>query len=153
MKNRQQYEAVFRRIAEGFNLTEGEVDKTLKQPLKGLKKALNECFRQIQNPEQHLSPEDYEFLTKEVGCVNLETMLKNEPLSEEQTTEHKIMCALLTEMPLRFTYSMLMSAVQLVAPGSEDTVIQILELLSHKNVGILKKEGDYYAFDPNATIK
>jgi hypothetical protein len=63
------------------------------------------------------------------------------------------MRALLTEMPLRFTYSMLMSAVQLVAPGSEDTVIQILELLSHKNVGILKKEGDYYAFDPNATIK
>ena len=153
MKNRQQYEAVFRRIAEGFNLTEGEVDKTLKSPLKGLKEALKECFQQIQNPKQHLSPEDYDFLTKEVGCVCLEDELKNEPLSEEQTTEHKIMRALITEMPLRFTYGMLMTSVQLVAPGSEDTVRQILELLSHKNVDILRKEGDYYAFNPNATIK
>lgn len=152
MKNRQKCETLFKQIAEGFNLTEGEITETLQLPSEGLKNAIKECFQQIQNPRQYFIAEDYAFLTDELGCVNLEDALSTEPLSEIQTPEHIICSILFTQMPLRFTYSMLMSAVYPVLKDADDTALQILELFSHPNVKILVKEQEYYAFNPNAKI-
>ena len=152
MKDRQKCEMLFKQIAEGFNLTEGEVAETLQLPSKGLKNAIKECFQQIQNPRQYFSEQDYTFLTKEVGCVNLEEALLAEPLSTKQTPEHIIVSIMFTEMPLRFTYSMLMVAVYPVLKDADDTALQILEMFSHPNVSILIKEQEHYAFNLNAKI-
>lgn len=152
MKNRQKCETLFKQIAEGFNLTEGEITETLQLPSEGLKNAIKECFQQIQNPRQYFTAEDYAFLTDELGCVNLEDALSNEPLSDIRTPEQTIVSMMFTEMPLRFTYSMLMAAVYPIVADADDIAQQILELFSHPNVKILVKEQEYYAFNPNAKI-
>lgn len=152
MKDRQKCEMLFKQIAEGFNLTEGEITETLQLPSEGLKNAIKECFQQIQNPRQYFTEQDYDFLTKEVGCVDLEEALSNEPLSDIRTPEQTIVSMMFTEMPLRFTYSMLMAAVYPIVADADDTALQILEMFSHPNVSILVKEKEYYAFNLNAKV-
>lgn len=155
MKDREKLESIFRHIAEGFNLTEGEVADTLKLPLEGLKNAIKDCFRQIEQPREKFTAEDYDYLTKEIGCVNLEEVLETMPLQPYGNFQNQIVSCIF-DMPLKFTKDEL--RIRLYLSGLErgihlDCTIQnTLDLLSHPKVTYLIRDGEYYSLNLNAKI-
>lgn len=151
MKDREKLESIFRQIAEGFNLTEGEVAETLKLPSEGLKNAIKDCFRQIEQPREKFTVEEYDYLTKEIGCVNLEEQLENEPLKGFRTLTQSVIVGIFN-MPLKFTASDLLIATMLDGYDSMGTVMYTLDLLSHPKVNYLIKDGEYYSLNLNAKI-
>ena len=151
MKDREKLESIFKQIAEGFNLTEGEVTETLKLPLEGLKNAIKDCFRQIEQPREKFTVEEYDYLTKEIGCVNLEEQLENEPLNAAYSIQELII-ATIFNLPIKFTASDLLIATMLDGYDSMGTVMYTLDLLSHPKVKYLIKDGEYYSLNLNAKI-
>jgi hypothetical protein len=155
MKDREKLESIFKQIAEGFNLTEGEVTETLKLPMTGLKNAIKDCFRQIEQPREKFTAEEYDYLTKEIGCVNLEEQLENEPLQPYGTMQEQIVSCMF-DMPLKFTKDEL--CIRLYLSGLEKgvhldcTVRDTLDLLSHPKVKCLIKDGEYYSLNLNAKL-
>lgn len=149
---RKRMTALFKRIAAGFNLPDGEITTVLKYTDSDLQKALQECFQQIENPRAHFSAEDYAFLTDVVGCRNLEEELYAEPLTDVLTCEHTVV-ATIFDMPARFTLSELYTQVYLKCKCEvTDTVDNIVRLLSHPNVRILCKQGEHYSLNHEAII-
>lgn len=158
MTNRQRMESLFKQIAEGFNLTEGEVAETLKLPSEGLKNAIKDCFRQIEKPREKFTAEEYDYLTKEIGCVNLEEQLENEPMLDVSTMAEDTV-SILFNMPIKFTMDDVKVAIYLKHKGAVDTPSEyedaakyILALLSHPKVKYLIKDGEYYSLNLNAKI-
>lgn len=151
MKQRQRIEALFKQIAEGFNLTEGEIAETLKLPLEGLKNAIKDCFRQIEKPRDKFSEDDYEYLTAIVGCTNLEEQLENEPMTGFRTVTQSIV-ARIFDMPIKFTEDDLLTAIYLDGYDSRGTVAYTLALLSHPKVRYLIKSGEYYSLNLSAKV-
>lgn len=155
MKDRETLESIFRQIAEGFNLTEGEVAETLKLPLEGLKNAVKDCFRQIEQPREKFTAEEYDYLTKEIGCVNLEEQLENEPLSQAYSIQELII-ATIFNLPIKFTESELLTQLYLSGYNKGDMMADIvaytLDLLSHPKVKYLIKDGEFYSLNLNAKI-
>ncbi len=155
MKDREKLESIFKQIAEGFNLTEGEVAETLKLPSEGLKNAIKDCFRQIEQPREKFTTEEYDYLTKEIGCVNLEEVLANMPLQSYGTFQNQVVSCIF-DMPLKFTKDEL--CIRLYLSGLEKgiqldcTVQNTLDLLSHPKVKYLIKDGEYYSLNLNAKI-
>lgn len=143
---------LFKQIAEGFNLTEGEVAQTIQLPSQGLVNAIKDCFRQIEQPRTKFTPEDYTYLTDELGCVNLEEQLENAPLDEVRSLQEQII-ATIFDLPIKFTESELLT--QLYLDGYADvnaTVSYTLELLSNKKVKYLIKDGGHYSLNLEARI-
>lgn len=158
MENREKLERIFRQIAGGFNLTEGEVAETLKLPAEGLKNAIKDCFRQIEQPREKFTAEDYDYLTKEIGCVNLEEQLENEPMLDVSTMAEDTV-RILFNMPIKFTVDDVKVAIYLSHKGAvntpdeyEDAAKYIVDLLSHPKVKYLIKDGEYYSLNLNAKI-
>ena len=158
MKDREKLEGSFKQIAEGFNLTEGEVTETLKLPSEGLKNAIKDCFRQIEQPREKFTAEEYDYLTKEIGCVNLEEQLENEPMLDVSTMAEDTV-RILFSMPIKFTVDDVKVAIYLKhksAVGTpneyEDAAKYILDLLSHPKVKYLIKDGECYSLNLNAKI-
>lgn len=155
MKDREKLESIFKQIAEGFNLTEGEVTETLKLPLEGLKNAIKDCFRQIEQPREKFTVEDYDYLTKEIGCINLEEVLENMPLQPYGTFQNQVVSCIF-DMPLKFTKDEL--CIRLYLSGLEKgihldcTVQNTLDLLSHPKVKYLIKDGEFYSLNLNAKV-
>jgi hypothetical protein len=155
MKDREKLESIFRQIAEGFNLTEGEIAETLKLPLEGLKNAIKDCFRQIEQPREKFTVEEYDYLTKEIGCVNLGEQLEDEPLQPYRTMQEQIVSCIF-DMPLKFTADEL--CIRMYLSGFQKgthldcTVRNTLDLLSHQKVKYLVKDGEYYSLNLNAKI-
>lgn len=155
MKDREKLESIFKQIAEGFNLTEGEVAETLKLPSEGLKNAIKDCFRQIEQPREKFTAEDYDYLTKEIGCVNLEEQLENEPLTSVGNLQSWILRTVF-DMPLKFTQDDILIKMHMSVykydDYAEDFVRYTLDLLSHPKVKYLIKDGEYYSLNLNAKI-
>ena len=155
MKNREKLESIFKQIAEGFNLTEGEVTETLKLPSEGLKNAIKDCFRQIEQPREKFTVEDYDYLTKEIGCINLEEKLENEPLNPACSVQELII-ATIFNLPIKFTESELLTQLYLNGYNDgdlmADMVAYTLDLLSHPKVKYLIKDGEFYSLNLNAKI-
>lgn len=151
MKDREKLKSIFRQIAEGFNLTEGEVAETLKLPTEVLKTALKDCFRQIEQPREKFTAEDYDYLTKEVGCVNLEEELEHTPITSDTTLNQAIM-AFIFDAPLKFTKEELVTSMFIHGLLSESATEYILDLLSHPKIKYLIKDGEYYSLNLNAKI-
>ena len=155
MEDREKLESIFKQIAEGFNLTEGEVAETLKLPLEGLKNAIKDCFRQIEQPREKFTVEEYDYLTKEIGCVNLEEHLENEPLSQAYSIQEMII-ATIFNLPIKFTESELLTQLYLNGYNTGDIVSDIvaytLDLLSHPKVKYLIKDGEFYSLNLNAKL-
>lgn len=155
MKDREKLESIFRQIAEGFNLTEGEVAETLKLPLEGLKNTIKDCFRQIEQPREKFTIEEYDYLTKEIGCVNLEEQLENEPLNPAYSVQELII-ANIFNLPIKFTESELLTQLYLNGYNNGDMMVDIvaytLDLLSHPKVKYLIKDGEYYSLNLNAKV-
>ena len=155
MKDREKLESIFKQIAEGFNLTEGEVAETLKLPSEGLKNAIKDCFRQIEQPREKFTAEEYDYLTKEIGCVNLEEQLENEPLNLTYSVQELII-ATIFNLPIKFTESELLTQLYLSGYSKggmmSDIVAYTLDLLSHPKVKYLIKDGEYYSLNLNAKI-
>lgn len=155
MKDREKLESIFKQIAEGFNLTEGEVTETLKLPSEGLKNAIKDCFRQIEQPREKFTAEDYDYLTKEIGCVNLEEQLENEPLTSVGNLQSWILRTVF-DMPLKFTQDDILIKMHMSVykydDYAEDFVRYTLDLLSHPKVKYLIKDGEYYSLNLNAKI-
>ena len=158
MKDREKLESIFRKIAEGFNLTEGEVAETLKLPLEGLKNAIKDCFRQIEQPREKFTVEEYDYLTKEIGCVNLEEQLEESDLEACRTLTESVVSSLF-DMPLKFTLGELTTAVYLTQTKAVNKkqdytpiINYVLSLLSHPKVKYLIKDGEYYSLNLNAKI-
>lgn len=151
MGNRQRLERIFMQIAEGFNLTEGEIEKILKLSTPKLESVLHDCFRQIEKPRDKFSEEDYEYLTEIVGCTNLEEQLENEPMTGFRTATQSIV-AKIFDMPIKFTEDDLLTAVYLDGYDSRGTVAYTLDLLSHPKVKYLIKDGEYYSLNLSAKV-
>lgn len=151
MKQRQRIEALFKQIAEGFNLTEGEVTETLKLPSEGLKNAIKDCFRQIEKPRDKFSEDDYKYLTEVIGCVNLEEELEHSPITSDTTLNQAIM-AFIFDAPLKFTKEELVTSMFIHGLLSESATEYILDLLSHPKVKYLIKDGEYYSLNLNAKL-
>jgi hypothetical protein len=158
MKSREKLESIFRQIAEGFNLTEGEVAETLRLPSEGLKNAIKDCFRQIEQPREKFTAEDYEYLTEELGCVNLEEQLENAPMFNPSTMVENTV-RILFNMPIKFTVDDVKVAIYLeykdvsYTPNEyEDAAKYILGLLSHPKVKYLIKDGEFYSLNLNAKL-
>ena len=155
MKDREKLESIFRQIAEGFNLTEGEITETLKLPSEGLKNAIKDCFRQIERPREKFTAEEYDYLTKEIGCVNLEEQLENKPLTED-TTPQEFILKCIFDMPVKFTIDDLCVKVYLSKYRNDDYIHDVikytLNLLSHPKVKYLIKDGEFYSLNLNAKI-
>lgn len=155
MKDREKLKSIFRQIAEGFNLTEGEVAETLKLPAEILKLVIKDCFRQIEQPREKFTTEEYDYLTKEIGCVNLEEVLANMPLQPYGTFQNQVVSCIF-DMPLKFTKDEL--CIRLYLSGRQKgthldcTVQNTLDLLSHPKVKYLIKNGDYYSLNLSAKI-
>jgi hypothetical protein len=156
MNDRSTLERVFRQIAVGFNLTEGEVEETLKLTSEGLKNAIKDCFRQIEQPQEKFTEEDYKYLTEIVGCVNLEEQLAKELLTECYSYQAEVV-AIIFDMPLKFTEDELL--VELHLHGSlnynevdKSIIRNVLNLLSHPKVKYLIKDGDYYSLNLNVKV-
>lgn len=151
--DRKRMKALFKYIAAGFNLTDGEIETVLKYSDAELQKALQECFQQIENPRTHFKPDDYVFLKEVVGCRNLKEELYAEPLTENTTHEHLVVETLF-DMPIQFTLSELYTQVYLKCKCEiQDTVDNIVRMLSHPNVKILAKQGEFYSINHEAVIK
>ena len=146
---------LFKQIAEGFNLTEGEVAKTLQLSPQGLKNAIKDCFRQIEQPREKFSAEDYKYLTEELGCVNLEEQLEDEPLSPYASINNAV-ASKAVDMPIKFTRDDMLIAVYLMGfhrgKSTEHGVDTVLDLLAHPKVKYLIKNGEYYSLNLNAKI-
>ena len=158
MKDREKLESIFRQIAEGFNLTEGEVTETLKLPSEGLRNAIKDCFRQIEQPREKFTVEEYDYLTKEIGCVNLEEQLEQSDLDVYRTPTELIV-SVLFDMPIKFTLAEVTTAVYLkqskvvyTESDFEAIVRYTISLLAHPKVKYLVKDGDYYSLNLNAKI-
>lgn len=155
MKDREKLESIFKQIAEGFNLTEGEVAETLRLPTEVLKTAIKDCFRQIEQPREKFTAEEYDYLTKEIGCVDLEEVLANMPLQPYGTFQNQVVSCIF-DMPLKFTKDEL--CIRLYLSGLEkgvhlDCIVQnTLDLLSHPKVKYLIKDGEHYSPNLNAKI-
>lgn len=150
MDNRQRLESLFKQISEGFNLTEGEVETTLKLNSEGLKNAIKDCFRQIEKPRDKFSEDDYRYLTEVVGCANLEEQLENAPMTAVRAVS-QVVAAKMFDMPIKFTEDDLLTAVYLDGYDDRATVVYLLELLSHPKVKYLIKNGKYYSL--NLSVK
>jgi hypothetical protein len=149
---------LFKQIAEGFNLTEGEIAKTLQLSPQGLKNAIKDCFRQIEQPREKFSAEDYKYLTEELGCINLEEQLENEPMLDVSTMAEDTV-RILFNMPIKFTVDDVKVAMYLRHKDAvdtpneyEDAAKYIVDLLSHPKVKCLIKDGEYYSLNLNAKI-
>lgn len=156
MKNREKLESIFRQIAVGFHLTEGEIHETLKLPSEGLKNAIKDCFRQIEQSREKFTEEDYKYLTETVGCVNLEEQLEKELLTECYSYQAEVV-AIIFDMPLKFTEDELLVELHLHSSLNYNEVDKsiirnVLSLLSHPKVKYLIKDGDYYSLNLNAKI-
>lgn len=139
---------LFAKIAKGFNLSNKECAEVRKYNESQLAEALRECFQQIRDPRTKLSDDDYRFLTEEVGCKNLEEELLNAPLTDVERVEHFIMQAIF-DMPVRFTESELVTSVYCKYKGDDlkDVVRYLLGMLTHPNVRILDKQGEFYSIN------
>ena len=155
MKDREKLESIFRQIAEGFNLTEGEVTETLKLPTEVLKAAIKDCFRQIEQPREKFTAEEYDYLTKEIGCVNLEEQLENKLLNPAHSIQ-ELITATIFNLPIKFTESELLTQIYLNGYNNGDMMADIvaytLDLLSHPKVKYLIKDGEYYSLNLNTKI-
>lgn len=146
---------LFKQIAEGFNLAEGEITKTLQLSPQGLKNAIKDCFRQIEQPREKFSAEDYKYLTEELGCINLEEQLEDEPLSPYANLNNAV-AAKVFDMPLKFTRDDILIAVYLMGfhkgKSTEQGVDNVLQLFTNEKVKYLIKDGEYYSLNLNAKI-
>ena len=158
MTKRQRAILLFRFIAEGFNLEEYEVEETVKLPLEKLTERIQECFRQIEDPEKIFNESDYKFLTEILGCVNLKEQLLNSQPDNERTAERAVIHVICTIFPEQFTFSQMMIEVRSwLGITKEDlevegTVKMVLSMLAHKNVKILITE-DNETYKVNQTTK
>ena len=158
MTNRQRMELLFKQIAEGFNLTEGEVETTLKLNAEGLKSAIRDCFRQIEKPRDKFSEDYYKYLTEVVGCVNLEEQLEQSDLEVSRTLTECIV-SVLFDMPIKFTLAEATTSVYLkrskdgyTESDFEAIVRYTIDLLSHPKVKYLVKDGEYYSLNLSAKL-